>query len=63
METQEMFMGVRISAYKLSLEKHLEENARRLKEHYQKIQSQIKEKELQKKEQKQEAVNFICDWQ
>jgi hypothetical protein len=63
METQEMFKGVRISPYKLSLEKQLEENARRLKEHYQRIQSQIREKELQKKEQKQEATSFICDWQ
>ena len=64
METKEMFKGVRISLYKLSLEKQLEENARRLKEHYQRIQSQLREKELQKKEQQKHAVtSFICDWQ
>ncbi|MFZ2341312.1 MAG: hypothetical protein WAW07_16500 [Bacteroidales bacterium] len=64
METQELYKGVRISPYKLSLEKQLEENARRLKEHYLRIQSQIKEKEqLKKEQQKHEATSFVCDWQ
>jgi hypothetical protein len=64
METQELYKGARISPYKLSLEKQLEENARRLKEHYMRIQSQIREKEqLKKEQQKQEATSFVCDWQ
>ena len=59
-----MNKGVRISPYKLSLEKQLEENARRLKEHYMRIQSQIKEKEqLKKEQQKHEVTSFVCDWQ
>jgi hypothetical protein len=64
METQELYKGVRISPYKLSLEKQLEENARRLKEHYMRIQSQIREKEqLKKEQQKHEVTSFVCDWQ
>ena len=64
METQELNKGVRISPYKLSLEKQLEENARRLKEHYMRIQSQIREKEqLKKEQQKHEVTSFVCDWQ
>ena len=36
MEPHDLTKGINVSAYKLSLAKQLEENARRLKEHYQK---------------------------
>ena len=59
MEPHDLNKGINVSAYKLSLAKQLEENARRLKEHYQKVQSQHKEAEVQK----QEVTSFVCDWQ
>jgi len=59
MEPLDLSKGINVSAYKLSLAKQLEENARRLKEHYQKAQSQHKEVEVQK----HEVTSFVCDWQ
>jgi hypothetical protein len=60
MEPVEMNKSINVSAYKLSLEKQLEENARRLMEHYQKMhEAQPKRTE----NQKQETNSFVCDWQ
>jgi len=59
MEPHDLNKGINVSAYKLSLAKQLEENDRRLKEHYLKVQSQHKEIEIQK----QEVTSFVCDWQ
>ena len=59
MEPNDLNKGINVSAYKLSLAKQLEENARRLKEHYQKVQSLHKEVEVQK----HEVTSFVCDWQ
>jgi len=59
MEPHDLNKGINVSAYKLSLAKQLEENARRLKEHYQKVQSQHKEIEVKK----HEITSFVCDWQ
>ena len=59
MEPHDLNNLINVSAYKISLAKQLEENARRLKEHYQKVQSQRKETE----NQKQEITSFVCDWQ
>jgi ABC-type hemin transport system substrate-binding protein len=60
METQDFNKGINVSVYKLSAAKQLEENARRLLEHYQKVQEQRNKK---KEVQKQEFTSFICDWQ
>jgi hypothetical protein len=59
METQVSNKVIRVSAYKLSLAKQLEENAKRLLEHYQRIHDQNKKVE----NQKQENHSFVCDWQ
>jgi predicted small metal-binding protein len=59
METHDLNKGINVSAYKLSLTKQLEENAKRLLEHYQKVHDQYKKNE----NQKQEINSFVCDWQ
>ena len=59
METNYSNKAINVSAYKISLTKQLEENAKRLLEHYQKIQDQHKKSE----NQKQEITSFVCDWQ
>jgi hypothetical protein len=59
METIYSEKGINVSAYKISLAKQLEENAKRLLEHYQRIQDQHKKTETQK----QEITSFVCDWQ
>jgi predicted small metal-binding protein len=59
METHDLNKGINVSAYKLSLAKQLEENAKRLLEHYQKVHDQSKKNE----NQKQEINSFVCDWQ
>jgi septal ring factor EnvC (AmiA/AmiB activator) len=59
METHELNNGVHVSAYKISLTKQLEENAKKLMEHNQEVHSQHKEIE----KQKQEITSFVCDWQ
>jgi hypothetical protein len=59
METNYLNKEINVSAYKISLAKQLEENARRLLEHYQKVQDQQKKNETQK----QEITSFVCDWQ
>jgi hypothetical protein len=59
METNFSEKAINVSAYKISLAKQLEENAKRLLEHYQKVQDQHKKNESQK----QEITSFVCDWQ
>jgi predicted small metal-binding protein len=59
MEPQDLNKVVNVSAYKLSLAKQLEENAKKLLEHYQKVHDQHKKYESQK----QEINSFVCDWQ
>jgi len=59
METNYLNKGINESAYKISLAKQLEENAKRLLEHYQRIQDQQKKNDTQK----QEITSFVCDWQ
>jgi hypothetical protein len=59
METHDLDKGINVSAYKISLAKQLEENAKRLLEHYQKVQEEHKKNE----NQKQEINSFVCDWQ
>ena len=59
METNYLTKGINESAYKISLAKQLEENAKRLLEHYQRMQDQQKKNETQK----QEVTSFVCDWQ
>ena len=59
METKDLDKGNNVSAYKISLAKHLEESNKRLLEHYQKSQNQQNETERQK----QEIYSFVCDWQ
>jgi uncharacterized protein (DUF2344 family) len=59
METNFSNKVVNVSAYKISLAKQLEENARRLQEHKQRILDQQKKTESQK----QEIMSFVCDWQ
>jgi hypothetical protein len=51
--------AINVSAYKVSLAKQLEENAKKLLEHYQRVQDQHKKNEVQK----QEITSFVCDWQ
>ena len=60
MEPGEINKSIHVSAYKISLEKQLEENARRLLEHYKKMQGS-QEKRIEN--QKQETNSFVCDWQ
>jgi hypothetical protein len=59
MEQHEFTKGINVSVYKISLAKQMEENARKLKEHYLKVQSQHKEIE----NKKHEITSFVCDWQ
>lgn len=59
METNNMNKRINESAYKISLAKQLEENAKRLLEHYQRVQDQHKKTE----NQKHEITSFVCDWQ
>jgi predicted small metal-binding protein len=59
METQDLNKGINVSAYKLSLAKQLEENTKKLLEHYQKVHDQHRKNE----NQKQEVHSFVCDWQ
>ena len=60
MSNQDLNRGINVSVYKLSAAKQLEENAKRLLEHYQKVQDQRNKK---KEVQKQEITSFVCDWQ
>ena len=60
MGNQDLNKGINVSVYKLSAAKQLEENAKRLLEHYQKVQDQRNKK---KEVQKQEITSFVCDWQ
>ena len=60
MGNQDLNKGINVSVYKLSAAKQLEENAKRLLEHYQKVQDQRNKK---KEAQKQEITSFVCDWQ
>jgi hypothetical protein len=59
METKDLSKEISVSAYKISLAKQLEENTKRLLEHYQRIHDQNKKVE----NQKQEINSFVCDWQ
>lgn len=59
METNYSNKVVNVSAYKISLARQLEENAKRLQEHQKKIEDLHKKNESQK----QEIMNFVCDWQ
>ena len=59
METKDLNKEISVSAYKISLAKQLEENTKRLLEHYQRIHDQNKKVE----NQKQEINSFVCDWQ
>jgi hypothetical protein len=59
METKTLNEEISVSAYKISLAKQLEENTKRLLEHYQRIHDQNKKVE----NQKQEIHSFVCDWQ
>jgi hypothetical protein len=59
METKSLNEEISVSAYKISLAKQLEENTKRLLEHYQRIHDQNKKVE----NQKQEIHSFVCDWQ
>jgi len=60
MGNQDLNKAINVSVYKLSAAKQLEENAKRLLEHYQKVQDQRNKK---KEVQKQEITSFVCDWQ
>lgn len=59
METKYLNKEIRVSDYKISLTKQLEENTKRLLEHYQRIHDQNRKVE----NQKQENYSFVCDWQ
>ncbi|HOW09687.1 MAG TPA: hypothetical protein PLX08_07785 [Bacteroidales bacterium] len=59
METNYSNKVVNVSAYKISLARQLEENAKRLQEHQKKIEDLHKKNESQK----QEIMSFVCDWQ
>jgi len=60
MGNQDLNKAIDVSVYKLSAAKQLEENAKRLLEHYQKVQDQRNKK---KEVQKHEITSFVCDWQ
>jgi hypothetical protein len=60
MEPDELNKSIHVSAYKISLTKQLEENARRLMEHYRKLQEA---QEKRNENLKQETNSFVCDWQ
>jgi hypothetical protein len=59
METNYSNRIVNVSDYKISLTKLMEENNRRMQEHYQKTQTLKKKQESQK----QTVNEFVCDWQ
>ncbi len=59
METNYSNKVVNVSAYKISLARQMEENAKRLQEHQKKVEDLHKKNESQK----QEIMNFVCDWQ
>lgn len=59
METNYTTKVVNVSAYKISLARQLEENAKRLQESHKKIEATSKKNESQK----QDMMKFICDWQ
>jgi hypothetical protein len=59
METNYSNKVVNVSAYKISLARQMEENAKRLQEHQKKIEDLHKKNESQK----QEIMSFVCDWQ
>ena len=59
METNYSNKVVNVSAYKISLARQMEENAKRLQEHQKKVEDLHKKNESQK----QEIKNFVCDWQ
>jgi len=59
METNYSNKVVNVSAYKISLARQMEENAKRLQEHQKKTEDLHKKNESQK----QEIMSFVCDWQ
>ncbi len=59
METNYSNKVVNVSAYKISLARQMEENAKRLQEQQKKVEDLHKKSESQK----QEVMNFVCDWQ
>ena len=59
METNYSNKVVNVSAYKISLARQMEENAKRLQEHQKKVEDLHKKNESQK----QEIMSFVCDWQ
>lgn len=59
METNYSNKVVNVSAYKLSLARQLEENAKRLQEQKKRLEDLRKKNE----NQKQELLSFVCDWQ
>jgi len=59
METNYSNKVVNVSAYKISLARQMEENAKRLQEQQKKVEDLHKKNE----NQKQEIMNFVCDWQ
>jgi hypothetical protein len=59
MEQEEVNSSIHVSAYKQSLAKQLEENSRKLMEHYRRLQDQQKKPEVRE----HETLSFVCDWQ
>lgn len=59
METNNFNRIVNVSDYKISLAKLMEENNRRLEEYKLQIPNPKKKQDVRK----QEATNFVCDWQ
>lgn len=59
METNYSNKVVNVSAYKISLARQMEENAKRLQEQQKKVEDLHKKNE----NQKQEIMSFVCDWQ